>query len=75
MKFSFDDLYRTRRWAADHGIRPDERPLPAGKTGEFDGLSIAMNRDYPAEEKSYYFAHALGSIGDLVRRSHRATDV
>ncbi len=63
MNFSFDDLYRgLRRWATDHGVCPDERPLPAGKAGDFDGLSITMNHDYSAEDKSYYFAHALGSI-------------
>jgi hypothetical protein len=50
------------RWAKSHGISVRQARLEANKAGEFDGLSVTMNTSYSAEERSYYLAHALGSI-------------
>jgi hypothetical protein len=50
------------RWAEARGIRTVERQMDAGKAGEFNGVCVTMNLRYGAEEKSYYHAHALGSI-------------
>lgn len=63
MSIAFDDLIlAVQTWAKAHGIEVQHRPLPPGKAAEFDGLSVTMNRDYDAEERTYYLIHALGSI-------------
>src|SRR4051794_27808303 len=49
-------------WAAAHEITVTERDFPAGKAGQFNGVTVAMNRDYSVEERIYYLVHALGSI-------------
>ncbi len=49
-------------WADLHGIHVTEQKLPAGKAGEFDGVTATMNNAYSAEERVYYLTHALGSM-------------
>ena len=59
----FQKMYKNvRGWAGAHGIRVGLSLLPAGKAGEFDGLSATMNSEYEPEEVVYYLTHALGSI-------------
>src|SRR5437763_1639114 len=62
----FQSLYgKLFRWAKDHGIQTsDSSQLPRNQAGEFDGLSVTMNSDYPLEERCYYLVHSLGSIVD-----------
>jgi hypothetical protein len=63
MTTSFEHCYQTiGEWAVAHGIQVRDEALPPGKAGEFDGILVRMNRAYDAEERSYYLAHALGSI-------------
>jgi len=59
----FEELYRgLRRRAGELGIRLREQPLDHETPGAFDGLSITLNMGWPIGERSYYLAHALGSI-------------
>ncbi len=63
MTADFERVYAdARRWAEAHGIRVRHDKLNAEKVGAFDGLSVTMNSDYGAEERTYYLVHALGSI-------------
>src|SRR5579871_4645271 len=72
METDFGQVYHeVCTWAESRGIHVARQRLPAGKAGEFDGVSARMNAAYPVEECVYYLAHALGS---MVRwaLSHRA---
>jgi hypothetical protein len=60
---NFDQIYESvRNWAEAHSIPVTKSQLPAGKAGEFDGLSIIMNSAFGPEERVYYLTHAIGSI-------------
>lgn len=63
MSAGFEQAYRdVCAWAGAHGIHVSDRQLPAGKAGEFEGITATMNQRYPADERVYYLAHALGSV-------------
>jgi hypothetical protein len=63
MSVNFEQVFEdVRSWASAQGIRISRKPLPPGKAGEFDGLSVTMNSGHEYEESTYYLAHALGSI-------------
>lgn len=63
MSVEFVRLYKSiRQWAQLRSIQTEDCILPAGKAGEFNGVSVFMNRDYEVEERAYYLLHALGSI-------------
>lgn len=63
MTVVFDRVYRdVESWAQAHGIRIRHDTLKREKVGAFDGLSATMNSEYGTEERTYYLAHALGSI-------------
>lgn len=63
MRVDFALIYwDVRTWAEARGIRVGEQPMPRQRAGMFDGVSATMNSDYGAEERTYYLAHALGSI-------------
>ena len=49
-------------WAEGRGIRVGYAQFDPETPGEFDGLSVTMNRAYDLAERVFYFAHALGSI-------------
>src|SRR5947208_2059353 len=49
-------------WAGEHDIRVREEVLKPHQAGTFDGVSVTLNHDYPAEERVYYLVHSLGSI-------------
>ncbi len=51
-----------RNWTDKQGIELRERDLGADRPGEFDGLHITINPHFSLEERTYYLAHALGSI-------------
>jgi hypothetical protein len=70
---SFERVYQAvRTWAEANGIEVLEERLAPEKAGVFDGTSVTMNSVCTAEERTYYFAHALGSI---VRWSLSGPDV
>jgi hypothetical protein len=59
----FQKVYcSVRAWAAVRGIEVQERSLPRDKAGEFTGTHVLMNNKFGWEERSYYLAHAVGSI-------------
>lgn len=59
----FERIYTAiRNWAEDEGIEVREQDLGSDHAGEFDGLNVIMNPHFPLEDRSYYLAHALGSI-------------
>ena len=63
MAADFERVYRdVAAWAGGRGVAVGERRLRADKAGSFDGLSATMNSAYGAEERTYYLAHALGSV-------------
>src|SRR3954453_15584732 len=63
MSMSFEPIiHAVRQWCTAHGIQAQERPMHAGKAGEFNGISLVMNSGYDAEEGLYYMLHAIGSI-------------
>ncbi len=63
MAGDFDKLYSVlAAWGARHAIHVDEADLDEDTPGEFDGLSVTMNRGYDPEQRCYYLMHALGSI-------------
>ncbi len=63
MTADFEQVYKdVRAWAGAHGIHVSEQRLPAGKAGEFNGVTATMNSDYAPEERAFYLAHALGSM-------------
>lgn len=63
MAADFGQIYHeVCAWAEARGIHVARLRLPAGKAGEFDGVSARMNTAYPVEECVYYLAHALGSM-------------
>jgi len=63
MSVAFPRIYQAiSNWARMQGIKVQDEHLPAGKAGEFNGLTVTMNRTYEAEERAYYLIHALGSI-------------
>jgi hypothetical protein len=49
-------------WAHEQGIYVQERRLPPGTAGCFDGVSAMMNSDYEIGERLFYLVHAFGSI-------------
>lgn len=55
----FHDL---QRYIAGFGIRVPLKTMDVEKPGQFDGLAITINPVHAAESRSYYLAHALGSI-------------
>ncbi len=63
MTTAFEQVYQdVQAWAEGHGIRVRHEKLKPEKVGAFDGLSVTMNSDYGAEERTYYLVHALGSL-------------
>jgi hypothetical protein len=63
MKNAFGVMLRAvEQWCGSHGISIYEQSLPSEKAGEFDGVSVVMNSDFPAEQRLYYLTHAVGSI-------------
>jgi 23S rRNA G2069 N7-methylase RlmK/C1962 C5-methylase RlmI len=63
MAVNFEQVYRDLcAWVEARGVRVRERRLKAEKAGEFDGVSFTMNSSFTPEERTYYFAHALGSV-------------
>jgi hypothetical protein len=49
-------------WASAKGITVKDVALPAGKAGQFNGVSVTMNEAFDLEERTWYLVHALGSI-------------
>ena len=63
MALDFDQVYEAVcRWAKSRGITVHHSQLKPNKAGEFDGNSATMNTAYSVEERTYYLAHALGSM-------------
>ena len=63
MAARFENLFHDlSRYAARYGIRVRLEAMDIEKPGEFDGPAITINPRYAAEARSYYLAHALGSI-------------
>jgi hypothetical protein len=59
----FENLFHDlRRYVAAYGISVPLKTMDVEKPGEFDGLSITINPAHDAEARSYYLAHAFGSI-------------
>jgi hypothetical protein len=60
---NFEQIYvDIQDWAAARQISALEEPMDDGKAGEFDGLRVTLNGDYPLEERIYYLSHAVGSM-------------
>ena len=55
----FHDLQRS---ITGYGVRVPLETMDIEKPGEFDGLSITINPLHDAQPRSYYLAHAFGSI-------------
>jgi hypothetical protein len=55
----FEDL---KRYIEGYGVRVPLKTMDIETPGEFDGLSITINPRHDAEARSYYLAHAFGSI-------------
>src|SRR5688572_11665576 len=63
MSSDVDQAYESvSSWAKAHGIAVHEAPLAANKAGVFNGTSVTMNATYSVEERTFYLAHALGSM-------------
>jgi len=63
MGSDFEKIVReVKSWCQTRGIAVQEQVLKPEKAGEFTGKKVTMNRDYAAEERLYYFIHAIGSI-------------
>ena len=46
------------------GITVIQADLDDEVPGEFDGLTITLNRDYDPIERTFYLAHSIGSIAE-----------
>ena len=63
MSVAFENLFHDlQRYIAGHGVRVVLKTMDIDTPGEFDGLTITMNPTHNAEARSYYLAHAFGSI-------------
>src|SRR4051794_15379293 len=63
MANSFDSLYdHLEEWAEAHGIAVRQSKLDPETPGEFDGLTVTINRDFGPKERAFYLAHSIGSI-------------
>jgi hypothetical protein len=55
----FEDL---KRYITAYGVRVPLKMMDIETPGEFDGLSITINPRHHPEPRSYYLAHAFGSV-------------
>jgi hypothetical protein len=63
MATRFENLFQDlQRYIVGYGVRVPLKTMDVQKPGEFDGLSITINPIHDAEARSYYLAHAFGSI-------------
>ena len=63
MSTAFPRVYHAiGNWARLQNVEVRDEELPKGKAGEFNGVTVTMNRTYDLEERAYYLIHALGSI-------------
>jgi hypothetical protein len=59
----FENLFHDlQRYIVGYGVRVPLKAMDVEKPGEFDGLSITINPAHDPEARSYYLAHAFGSI-------------
>lgn len=68
----FGDL---RRFIATFGVRVPLREMDIETPGEFDGLTITINPRHDRDARSYYLAHAFGSIAQWSTDFARAKKV
>jgi len=60
---AFDNLFHDlRAYITAYGVAVPLKAMDIEKPGEFDGLTIAINPLHHPEFRSYYLAHAFGSI-------------
>lgn len=60
---AFDSLFHDLKgYIVAYGVAVPLKTMDVETPGEFDGLSIAINPLHHPESRSYYLAHAFGSI-------------
>src|SRR5438067_4967123 len=63
MAGAFDNRFHDlKRYVVAYGIAVPLKTMDVETPGEFDGLSIAINPLHHPEPRTYYLAHAFGSI-------------
>ena len=59
----FENLFHDlQRYITGHGVRVALKAMDIEKPGEFDGLTVTINPRHAADARSFYLAHAFGSI-------------